>query len=567
MVNKKFDAKTLMNIFFGTILVIVLGAWFITAIPTSAPIQFNDSLIDGGNYSGTIVLNLTTALNSTATSFNVTCFYNASGGPIENLNMTNTANFGNLTPVMWNGSAGGNGTNFTRIIDISSLSGRLYNVSCIANNGSSQNWTSVKNVTFDSIPPAVNFTSTTSSVVNNGNYTSANAGNININVSAYDVVYGVNFTFVYINVTNSSGGRAPKDNWTRARNKTSIGVFYNTTINVTDYPDGKYNITVYANDSMNDTLSNAVHLNNSEYIQITIDDTAPSSVVLTRGTGSTKTQNVITITAIDAAAGNGSGIDQCTVGGSNIAITGRGTGTQTLTHTGLNCGTSYSYIVTCYDQVGHSSNSDSTSFSTLSCSDSSSPGVEGPSTTVEKKNVIAAATPGEEVVLSNFQEDMGVKEIKVTVKEAASNVKITVKKFDTQPEEITVSKAGNVHKYLQIESENLGDKLDKATLTIKVQKDWLLDNNIDKANIALYRFDESAGKWDELSTVYKEEDDSYYYYDVQLTSFSYFAIAEKGYEEEEEAAAGNLLWLWITIGVILVAVIVGGGFAAKKRKK
>ena len=167
---------------------------------------------------------------------------------------------------------------------------------------------------------------------------------------------------------------------------------------------------------------------------------------------------------------------------------------------------------------------------------------------------------------------MGVEEIKISVIEDASNVKVTVKKFNVQPAEITVSKTGNVHRYIQIETENLASKLERAIITIRVQRNWLLDNSIDKANIALFKLDESAGEWDELATVYKSEDDDYYYYDVEVTSFSYFAIAEKVIESplagpEVEPEAKSLVWLWITIGIIIVAIIVGGILAARKRKR
>jgi PGF-pre-PGF domain-containing protein len=172
-------------------------------------------------------------------------------------------------------------------------------------------------------------------------------------------------------------------------------------------------------------------------------------------------------------------------------------------------------------------------------------------------------------VVSNFEEDMGIKQIKLWVKEIASGVKITTKKFNTQPAEITVQKTGQVHKYLQITTQNLETKLSKAVITIKVQKNWLLNNDIDKANIAMFKLNEVVGKWNELPTVYKEEDATYYYYDIEVDSFSYFAIGEKAIveeEEEEEPEARNLLWLWITIGVVVLIVIFGGSVLAKRKR-
>ena len=45
-----------------------------------------------------------------------------------------------------------------------------------------------------------------------------------------------------------------------------------------------------------------------------------------------------------------------------------------------------------------------------------------------------------------------------------------------------------------------------------------------------------------MVTTYKEDDDTYYYYDVELTSFSYFAISEKVVEEVvEDKGIGTIL--------------------------
>ncbi|MCK4647490.1 PGF-pre-PGF domain-containing protein [Candidatus Pacearchaeota archaeon] len=591
------DKKGLKVVKRNEIILIILALIFVGYVFAADPVTTLSDPPRGGNYSGTMLLNCSTNLNSSvpvvnsaALNFTATYYYNASGGPTPNFSFASAdygANSGNLTANVTNQTSDGTYWYFNITIDTTWLSDGRYNISCFVTNGSggapAQVWnhTSSVNITIDNTPPNVTFIAT--NISNYGNYTSANV--FVLNVSAYDAIIGMNDTSdgfgtnsgnVYFNVTNSSGGRAPMDNWTRATNVSQLsgfaGAYFNGTLNTTNFPDGKYNITIWANDSayLNSTnqTDTWVHsnLNNSEYIQITIDDTAPSSVTLTAGTGGTKTQNVITITAVDDT----SGIDNCVIGGgSGITITGRGTGTQTLTHTGLSCGTSYSYIVSCQDFVGHSLSSLSKSFSTSSCSSGDSPSGGAPSivTAIEKVNVLNI-DPESEATLSNFEEDMGVKEIKISVTEEASNVKVTVKKFDTEPAEITVSKTGNVHRYLQIETENLADKMSQAIITIRVQRNWLSDNNISKANIALFKLDESAGKWNELLTVYKSEDDDYYYYDSEVTSFSYFAIAEKGIEEpgEPEEPESNLLWLWIVIGVVVLAVIVGGGIAAKKRR-
>jgi len=77
------------------------------------------------------------------------------------------------------------------------------------------------------------------------------------------------------------------------------------------------------------------------------------------------------------------------------------------------------------------------------------------------------------------------------------------------------------------------------------------------------------------SKVFSDEDDTYYYYDVELDSFSFFAIGEKvvvtdegeevGVSEERETPkkTSGLTLLWILIGVLILIAI---GWGKKKKK-
>jgi len=94
---------------------------------------------------------------------------------------------------------------------------------------------------------------------------------------------------------------------------------------------------------------------------------------------------------------------------------------------------------------------------------------------------------------------------------------------------------------------------------------------LDKNEIAVHKFDESNNKWNQLKTIYSSEDSSYYYYDVELDSFSYFAIAEGSAVSDAETIGttipkkqGNWTWLWVLI--IAVVLIAGWYFTKKKRR-
>jgi PGF-pre-PGF domain-containing protein len=57
----------------------------------------------------------------------------------------------------------------------------------------------------------------------------------------------------------------------------------------------------------------------------------------------------------------------------------------------------------------------------------------------------------------------------------------------------------------------------------KVEKLWMINNNVDKAAIRLYRY--SADAWNELPTTITDEDDEYVYFESQTPGFSPFAIS------------------------------------------
>jgi len=370
------------------------------------------------------------------------------------------------------------------------------------------------------------------------------SGTIILNISIAD---NLALRKVYFNITNRSG--TYQRNITYASNTSARA--WNASFNTVSLADGAYNITIWANDSNS-------NMNKSVNIPIVIDNTAPTAII---SCTPTKVYTEETVTCTCSASDATSGVDS-----SAISYTASPSTSSTGTFT-----TSCSYT----DRAGNGGGIVSTTYTVEQVS-SGTTGTTGGGQVTAQKTQVVTITPESEVKLSAFQEELGVEEIKITVTEKAQNVKVTVKKYDSKPAEVTVEKTGKVNKYLQIETENLGNKLSKAVLTVKVEKSWSSDNSVDKADIVVSKFDETAEKWNELSTLYKEEDDTYYYYEVQLTSFSYFAIGEKaleggvpaGEEEGEEAPllGGNTLWLGVVIGVIVLIAIVAM-VILKKRKK
>ncbi len=175
--------------------------------------------------------------------------------------------------------------------------------------------------------------------------------------------------------------------------------------------------------------------------------------------------------------------------------------------------------------------------------------------------------PGVASIMKDFDLGTGIKQIQIEVNNKAQNVKITIKKYDDKPANVSVEKSGKVYKYLEIETENLEDELNRSIITIQVEKNWTFENNVEKEDIAMFKFNESYGVWDELIINYTEEDETYYYYDVELDSLSYFAIAADVSEgvgiREKIREIGNKFikfiksyWLWVVVALIVVIIII-----------
>ena len=367
-----------------------------------------------------------------------------------------------------------------------------------------------------------------------------NTATLTLNISVIDATSGLTGSACIVDVNGTNQTFSVSGGWCNT-----------TSGNLTNLADGNRVINVYVNDTVN-----ILGLSNSFFVSI--DTTAPSPSL-------TKTSSGQTSLELSISGKEGT----CTVDRSGATISD-----STVTETGLSCGNSYSYIVTCTDSAGNAGSSSATSFSTTGCSS----GTGGTTTPQPKKASYSFSkiTPGNVSIMKNFDKETGIKEIQINVNNPAQNVKISVIKYDGLPASVSVEKTGKVYQYLEIKTENLGNKLEKAVVIIKVKKTWISENNLDKDRIALFKFNENSKEWNELSTVYTNSDDTYDFFEVELTSFSYFAISEKTVVEEEgeevvvdttpsedlDEETKGLTWLWIVIAVLVVLVAV-----AMNRKK
>lgn len=383
------------------------------------------------------------------------------------------------------------------------------------------------------------------------NVTNATEGAINNNLTTINLsIIGTSGNFANITSVNISDGTNDYSNGsitgsvvTIDASNAQIDADTNLTINVTLSSSATWNITFGINvtgigvESANVTAT-STPFNSS---LVTVDEsTAPTASL------SKSSSTITTITVSFSCSDATSGVSSCSLSSSSGTVSGS-------IISGLSCGTSYTATVTAEDNAGNTATS-SESFSTSSCG--GGPSISQPP---RKSHSWTLITPGVVTIMKDFDREIGIKQIQIDVNNPAQNVKITVTKHDGKPAEVSVEKSGKVHQYLQIGAENFDNTLDKATVEFRVGRTWAASVELGKNDIAVFRYNETSSRWDELTTNSTGEDATYYYYEVELDGFSYFAISEKSVVTEEESVLGvekSKLWLWILIAVVIIAIIV-----------
>lgn len=385
------------------------------------------------------------------------------------------------------------------------------------------------------------------SVFDNGNFTQSNNVETeirNVNLTVYTSTSGVSASYNMSNVTKAS----------------SFGHYWNVTIDTSSFADGIYNISIKAEDKTG-------NVNNTNISNVRFDNTAPTASAVCSGDGGGSTVNSgedITCTCSPSDSLSGVNLSATSIT-ENPLTSNTGVYSVSCTFTDMSGNTGSTTAQYTVEQSGVASSSSSGATSSAQTSVTSTDDTAA----TEKSYTFTTVSPGTPAVKSDFNTDAGVSEITLEVSEAASNVMVTVTEHDGKPNTVSVAREGSVYKYLQIEAENLDGKLDKATIKVQVEKSWVSGNVEGMEDVAVFKFDGSD--WNELTTTYDSEDDTYYYYTAEVDSFSYFAIGEKAVEQEEVTATSTTgferssKFMWIAIAILLLAIVIGGGIAWKKK--
>lgn len=390
-------------------------------------------------------------------------------------------------------------------------------------------------VTLDKTKPLSNSSNISMPFGDNYNYT----GTIKFNVSTTDASSGI--ASVVFNITNYTGNvQAATVTASPGAGNTWIASFSTTSL-----PDGIYNVTAQVTDGAGNQNFSAKRTN------IIFDATSPT-ITFTCSPSGVYTGNSISCTcsAVDNLIGmNPTNIsytaspDTSSMGDYSTSCTA----SDFLNNTGTS-------LFTYHVSSSVSGSGTSNSFAVAPITNNSIPEIK-----VETSQTTKTITPETPMIMNNFNAaQTGVSQIQIEVNNIDSNAQINVTKYDSKPAGVSVSK-DNTYEYLHIVTQNLQQNLSKAIITIQVNKSWITSNNFNEEDIALFRFDEQNNKWNELTTTISGRDANYTYYDIELTGFSYFAIAEKDKMQ--------VPWNYVIIGTVVLVVIVLGIVFRKKIKK
>ncbi len=156
----------------------------------------------------------------------------------------------------------------------------------------------------------------------------------------------------------------------------------------------------------------------------------------------------------------------------------------------------------------------------------------------------------------NSPADTEITGITITTNSDASKVSISVSEIDVSSADIEISSNGLVYKAFQIIPEGINDsQIENASISFKVDKNWVQENNMDTSTIKLYR---KNGEWASLPTTFVSQDADYFYYNGISKGFSDYAIVAEKKQEIIQRINENLqnkIFLLAVLPLLVVVII------------
>ena len=173
--------------------------------------------------------------------------------------------------------------------------------------------------------------------------------------------------------------------------------------------------------------------------------------------------------------------------------------------------------------------------------------------------------PGKGVMVKTVEKEEkgGVTDVIIFVNNEFSDVSVSVIKIKGEPANV-IPPSQKVYQYYEVGLSGLDDSgIEKALTRFKVEQDWLERNNFNKDNVAVLRYSDALGEWQEIKATKTNENEQFAFYEVQTEGFSLFAIIAdklpKDVAVSEEGGYTRLrtsaLFVTLMITIILVVYI------------
>jgi hypothetical protein len=160
-----------------------------------------------------------------------------------------------------------------------------------------------------------------------------------------------------------------------------------------------------------------------------------------------------------------------------------------------------------------------------------------------KKFMIISTGIAETFEIDN-KEDMGVESIEIKTNKIVIDAEISIRNLEEKPPEVSVpppaaaitepvqdsptpprtqQREVKVYQYLEINKTNIeNNEIEDATITFRVEKAWVINNEINTSTVVLSRFDNES--WEDLPTTMAGEEEEDYVYEAVTPGFSVFVV-------------------------------------------
>jgi PGF-pre-PGF domain-containing protein len=138
----------------------------------------------------------------------------------------------------------------------------------------------------------------------------------------------------------------------------------------------------------------------------------------------------------------------------------------------------------------------------------------------------------EDATMEINNSNIGFTKLRIRVRNQVESVTMEVESLGSRPSDVTAP-SGNAYQYVNVTPTGLNDSsIESATITFRVTKEWVTQNQIDVSTMSLERWQNNA--WESLTTRAAGADSEHYSFEADTPGFSYFVITGQQLAEQPD---------------------------------